>query len=148
MWKKQVHSWRELTSGYRSSLVSGALACLVSLFINLLVCFWAATLPLPSGDHHSGGRRALYEGSCDEVDSINTRLHVLINILIVVVLSACSYGIQCLSAPTRRRLDKEHSQNKYLDIGVASVRSLWQQKWGVRIPWILLLLSSLPFHLL
>lgn len=139
-------SWKDITSGYRFSLVSGAFACLVTLIVNISVTIWVAKLPDVDGD--SGGRRVLYEGSCSKSKTINTGLHVLINLLSSVLLSASNYGIQCLSAPTREQVDKAHHQDDYLDIGVVSLGNLSHQTHLTRALWFTLFLSSLPLHLL
>ncbi|KAF1817289.1 hypothetical protein P152DRAFT_463494 [Eremomyces bilateralis CBS 781.70] len=45
--------------------------------------------------------------------------------------------MQCLSAPTRREVDREHQREKWLDIGVPNVRNLIKIRWT----------RSLPLHL-
>lgn len=144
--KRQARTWRQITSGYRFSLVVGASTCLVVLVINTAVTIWAATLPDVKGE--SAGRRVLYEGSCTKSKNINTGLHVIINVLSSVLLSASNYGIQCLSAPTREQIYKEHARNRYLDIGIVSIRNISGQTTLSRALLFTLFLSSVPLHLL
>lgn len=55
--------------------------------------------------------------------------------------------MQCLSAPTRKEIDRAHARGVWLDIGIPSVRNLrYISKRRVLI-WALLGLSSLPLHL-
>lgn len=143
-----VRSWGEITSGYRFSLVCGASSCLVILVVNLAVTIWAVTLPDVHSDGISMGRRVLYQGSCDQSRAINTGLHVLINIISSVLLGASNYGIQCLSAPTREQVDEAHARNDFLDIGIVSIRNMFRQTPGALGLWLLLVLSSVPLHLL
>lgn len=51
-------------------------------------------------------------------------LHLVINALSTLLLSATNYAMQCLSSPTRKEVDKPHRHYIWLDIGVLSVRSL------------------------
>lgn len=137
---------RKSISGYRLSLVGGAVACSVALIINLVVTIWAATLPDLDGD--GSGRRVLYEGPCDVSKNLNTGLHVLINLLSSVLLAASNYEIQCLSAPTREQVNMAHAEGSFLDIGIVSIRNLRWQSRATRILWATLVLSSIPLHLL
>lgn len=143
-----VHSWHDITSGYRLSLFWGAVACLVTLIFNVAVTIWAGTLPNVDDGGTFNGRRVLYEGSCDKSRQINTGLHLLINLLSSVLLGATSYAIQCLSAPTRKQIDDAHAKYDYLDIGIISVRNLLRQTPLTRVLWFALMLSSVPLHLL
>ena len=56
--------------------------------------------------------------------------------------------MQCLAAPTREELDRAHGRHSWLDIGVNSVRNLWRINTVRALLWLVLAVSSLPFHLL
>ena len=78
---------------------------------------------------------------------LNFWLHMVINILSTSLLGASNYSMQCLSAPTRRDIDKAHSKRTWLDIGIPSYRNLAgisRLRLGL---WCLLALSSIPLHL-
>ncbi|KAH6889430.1 hypothetical protein B0T10DRAFT_404784 [Thelonectria olida] len=135
-------------SGWRVSLIGGAIASLVVLIINLAITLWSINLPTGVFEVSDTGRRVLFEGSCSTSRRLNTLLHLLINILSSILLAASSYGMQCLSAPTRAEVDKAHRAQKWMDIGILSVRNLRLISWQRSIPWIVLMLSSLPLHLL
>ena len=92
--------------------------------------------------------RNLYEGSCSTSRSVNTGLHVVVNILSMLLVTGSSYCMQILSAPTRREVDLAHSHRTWVDIGVLSLRNLSRvSKWRVFL-WVLLGISSVTLHLL
>ena len=83
------------------------------------------------------------------VDDWSTALHVVINILSSLLLSASNYTMQCLGSPTRKEIDMAHSKGSWLDIGLPSV---WNIAGRINIRrilfWWILALSSMPIHLL
>ena len=91
---------------------------------------------------------ALYKGDCSKSKGWATGLHVIINGLSTIMLAATNYCMQCLGAPSRADIDSAHAQQRWLDIGTPSIRNL--RFFGRRhiILWLLLLVTSLPIHLL
>ncbi|KAL8708100.1 MAG: hypothetical protein Q9220_006954 [cf. Caloplaca sp. 1 TL-2023] len=55
--------------------------------------------------------------------------------------------MQCLSAPTRDEIDRAHQRQRWLDIGVPSIRNLRAMSWYRISLWFLLASSSIPLHL-
>jgi hypothetical protein len=94
------------------------------------------------------GLGTLYSGDCERVNAWNTALHVIINALSSLLLSASNYAIQCLASPTRSECDKAHANRDWLDIGVSGLRNLTRISWQRRILWALIGISSIPIHLL
>jgi hypothetical protein len=89
------------------------------------------------------------ETSCAQAKTINTGVHVLINVLSTILLAGSNYCMQCLSAPTREQIDEAHRQSRWVDVGVPSIRNLfYTASRGNLILWLLLCFSSLPLHLL
>jgi hypothetical protein len=88
------------------------------------------------------------EGDCKDVKYLNTGLHVIINIFSTILLSGSNYCMQCLSAPTREDVDQAHAKGKWLVIGVPSFRNLMRISGKRFLLWSLLIISSLPLHLL
>jgi hypothetical protein len=88
------------------------------------------------------------EGSCKAVSRWNLGLHIGINILSSAMLGASNYTMQCVTAPTREECDSAHARNRWLDIGVPSIRNLAHISRHRKILWALLALSSTPIHLL
>lgn len=130
----------------RSALLfaGGALAAFIA---NLSFTIWATTRP---GSKISGGVGVLAEETtCTRAKTIDTGMHVLINVLSTVLLAGSNYCMQCLSAPTRRQIDEAHRAGRWVDVGVQSVRNLVFAVSGRNaLLWVLLSLSSLPLHLL
>lgn len=129
-------------AGWRAGVFYAGVAIAVVFLINLCVTIWALT----QGSEH--GHALLYEGSCSTTTRLNTGIHFIINAFGSIMLAGTNYAMQCLSSPTRQEIDLAHAQNRWLDIGVPSVRNLKhisrQRKWL----WFVLGLSSIPLHLL
>ena len=71
-----------------------------------------------------------------------------INILSTLLLGASNHAAQLLSAPSRKDLDRQHARGVWLDIGVSSVRNFrYLPLWRTAI-WAVLVLSTVPLHLL
>lgn len=115
------------------------------LLVNVILTIWAAST---FRDTLEGGIGTAYEGSCDVVNSWARWLHIAINALSSLLLSASNYTMQCLSSPTRKEIDRAHAKQDWLDIGVAGVRNLKKIRWHRVALWWALGLSSVPIHLL
>lgn len=94
----------------------------------------------------AGGVVSLYEGSCSWAKNVDIAAHLLINALSTLLLGASNLCMQLLAAPTRKEVDKAHSQNRWLDIGVPSWRNLKSIKRTRCLMWCVLGLSSVPLH--
>ena len=73
----------------------------------------------------------VFRANCKTSNALDIFVYLLINILNTCLLGASNYCMQCLSSPTRDDVDKAHSKNKWVDIGVRKV-----------LMWGLLALSS------
>lgn len=125
-------------------------ACVASviLFLNIALTIIAAILSYSKFRGHGFTSAVLYQGSCSLSKNWVRGLHVLINILSTVVLAASNYCMQCLSSPSRENVVVAHSQWRWLDIGVSSMENLRFVGWKRCMLWVLLLISSLPIHLM
>jgi hypothetical protein len=94
------------------------------------------------------GIYTIYQGDDVSIWRLNTALHVLINALSTVLLSASNYTMQVLSSPTRVEVDAAHAKGSWLDIGILSPRSLRGIAKKRAILWLTLAASSVPLHLL
>jgi len=130
---------QEYLHGWRFGAIGCALAATVVFLVNLVVTIVCT-------QYQTNG--ALYTGDCDRVEKINTILHWFINLLSSVLLSSSNYCMQCLSAATRKEIDVAHARGKWLDIGILSTRNLRCIAKKRAFLWAVLLLSSLPLHLL
>jgi hypothetical protein len=136
---------RSRAEGWRSGVLFCASSATLVFVFNLVLTIWAVA------NHGWGGkegRQILYEGSCDTSGRLNTGLHLLINALSTILLSASNYSMQTLSAPTRKDTDKAHAEERWLDIGLLSVRNLRSVSKSRAILWCVLGVTSLPLHLL
>ncbi|KAF7198361.1 hypothetical protein HII31_00100 [Pseudocercospora fuligena] len=133
---------RKLSGWHFGVRVCAWTATCVGLMNTILLIAGAAKFPV-----HDGIGVA-YEGSCDVVDHWTTWLHILINALSSLLLSASNYTMQALAAPTRAEVDRAHAKGDWMDIGVASVRNLSRIKWLRIVLWWVLAVSSVPIHLL
>lgn len=96
-----------------------------------------------------GGIGTLYDGDCHYVERATVWLHVAINVLSSLLLSASNYTMQALSSPTREEVDRAHQKRDWVDIGTPSVRNIWGRISRRRTAlWWILGLSSVPIHLL
>jgi hypothetical protein len=94
------------------------------------------------------GIATIFTGSADEVSRMSTLLHVIINVLSTLLLSASNYAMQVLSAPTRNECVKAHQQRQWLDIGILSMRNIGSLTLLRKVLWFALGRSSIPLHLL
>ncbi|KAJ8109018.1 hypothetical protein OPT61_g7764 [Boeremia exigua] len=136
-----LQRYKHRFSGWRFGVLNFAVWASIVFLINLVVTIWGSLA-------HKGDQRVLYEGDCKRTKSLNSGLHLLINILSTILLSGSNYCMQCLSAPTRSEVDLAHGARRWLDIGVPSLRNLRRISRRRFILWLLLATSSLPLHLL
>jgi hypothetical protein len=90
----------------------------------------------------------LYEGRCTVPKGWVSGLHLIINILSTGLLSASNYCMQHLNAPSRQDVDRAHENRTWLSIGVQNFRNLLVVGRKQATLWGLLLITSLPIHLL
>lgn len=130
-------------SGWHFGVCGCALVAGSVCGINMILTIWAS---LKFGV--TGGIGTIQDGQCSKTKNLSLWLHLAINALSTLLLSASNYCMQCLSSPTRGEVDKAHSRHVWLDIGVPSVRNLRRISWSRIILWWLLALSSIPLHLM
>ncbi len=111
--------------------------------INLILTVWATS----TYGLKNGGLGTIQKGSCKETARLSLWLHLVINALSTFLLGASNYSMQCLASPTREEVDRAHHQNKWLDIGIPSVRNLSRIARHRIVLWWLLAVSSVPLHL-
>lgn len=127
---------------------SRALMVQIVVIISILVSNLALTIVAVNRYDSESGVGLIYEGDCTTVAKLNLWLHLLINLLSTGMLSASNYCMQLQAAPTRRDINRAHGGNKWLDIGVPSVRNLAHISNWRRLSWFLLAFSSIPIHLM
>jgi hypothetical protein len=138
-----IHKRRYRFKSWKVGVTTAAVMTTAVLLVNFLLTVWAS---VKFG--LDGGIGTVYEGACSTVSAWSFWLHILINGLSSMLLSASNYTMQCVTAPTRRECHRAHSRGDWLDVGVPSVRNLFRISWKRRIMWALLAFSSTPIHLL
>ena len=129
--------------GYHFGVLLCAYTAVTVTVINLAFLIWAIS---KSGLREDLG--TLQDGNCGRIQKSSLWIHLAINVLSTILLSASNYTMQCLSSPTRNEIDKAHGHGIWLDVGVPSFRNLRKiSRYRVTLWWILAL-SSIPLHLL
>ena len=139
----QPSTRRRYMTGWRCAVVNYIVLVSLILAINIGVSAWV-------GAHYGfrSGLGTLASNKCSKIQRANVAIHLVINALATALLSGSNYCMQCLSAPTRKDLDRAHSNGQYVEIGVPSFHNLTKISRRKMLSWILLFLSSLPLHLL
>lgn len=136
-------TWRRKLQGWRFGLALNTSTATLVLVINIMLVGIAG-----SKNKLDEGIGSLYVGDCAVVDNWNIGLHLMINALSSILLSASNYAMQCVSSPTRPECDAAHKRGDWLDIGIAGTRNLSRIGLQRRIIWVVLAVSSVPLHLL
>ncbi|KAK5094027.1 hypothetical protein LTR70_005468 [Exophiala xenobiotica] len=136
--KKRLCGWR---AGLTLAITADILVLLLAL---------GFTIGAAIGFERGGGymESIIVNGSCSRTKSLGTWLHLFINVLSTILLSTSSFTMQCVASPTRQEVDKAHEKNNFLTIGVPSLRNLIYVAKPRAILYALILLTSLPLHLL
>jgi hypothetical protein len=114
----------------------------LALVINTSFLIWASRT-----FKFEHGVAQVFAGNCQQAETINTWIHLVINALSTTLLSSSNYCMQILSAPTRKEIDSAHAKQRWLDFGVPSIRNLKAVSNRKVVAWWLLGLSSVPLHL-
>jgi hypothetical protein len=107
-----VASWKQESrfNGWQWGVLTGsAIGGLV-----LLNCAFVL-IGAKSRSGYNEGIATIFTGRADKVSLISTLLHIAINVLSTLLLSARNYAMQVLSAPTDNECIKAHRQGQWLD---------------------------------
>ncbi|KAI0134135.1 hypothetical protein BJ170DRAFT_186368 [Xylariales sp. AK1849] len=110
---------RRLLTGWRGGVAFNTLLSLLILLV-AVVCL----IIVVTKSQIISGESTIFSGSCQTAASINTALHVVINIFTIIILAGGNYVFQVLSSPTRNELAVAHDKKRWLDIGIPSLRNL------------------------
>lgn len=128
---------------WRFTVASGALAGILILSVNII------TLGAVYGQSELvNNSLALPAGPCGRARATSLGAHVIINILSTILLAYSNFSMQCLSSPTRKEIDMAHSKQKWLHIGVPSLRNVFFVSRKKAALWIILGASSFPLHMI
>jgi len=132
----RFHGWRMgvLLGSFASSLV---LCCNIGILV-------FGSLRHGSADNFT----VLSTGNAKDMSWWSSAIHIVINALSTVLLAASNYTMQVLSSPTRGDIDRAHSGRHWLDIGILSVHNFGYIPNRRRFLCVIMVLSSIPIHLL
>ncbi|KAK5018825.1 hypothetical protein BJ546DRAFT_270012 [Cryomyces antarcticus] len=133
---------RRYLAGWRFGLLRAALTAAVAFIVNTSVDAWMFRVY-----GRSGGSGVVFQGTCSAVETANVLIHLALNILSTLLLSASNYCMQGLSAPTRAEVDKAHAKRRWVDVGISSIRNLRSIGRARLILWSLLAGTSVLIHL-
>lgn len=139
---QKIRSRLWLIQGWRKNATCGAIATALVLLFNVILLIWSSGKPVVDGFH------TIYSGSCGESKKRSTLCHLAINVLSTILLAAGNVGMQCLIAPTRRDIDRAHSEGAWMHVGVLSMRNILHIPRQRKFVCYILVLSSIPLHLL
>lgn len=102
----------------------GGVALTISLaFMCLLVAIVAVILGATT-KRLTGSPETIFEGKCGRARAIDLGLHAMINVFALFFIAGGNYGAQVLASPTRTEVATAHSKQRWLDIGIPSMRNL------------------------
>jgi hypothetical protein len=115
----KVSTVRKLISGWRGGVgLNMFLAFLI--FVVIVVCLILAV----TTDLISAQQTIAVTDKCGKILTLNQGLHGLANVLGVFFVVGANYVAQILVSPTRPELDAAHQNQRWLDIGIPSMRNL------------------------
>ena len=146
LWLSRDSRWKPLFEGWRFGVFASIIAVTVCLVAELIMLACAVAFSKPEGNKHGIG--VLYTGGCKNVERSATLLAIPINIISTILVATSNYVMQCLSAPTRKDIDRAHAAGSYLNIGISSVHNLVHNVSWKSALWLVLVITTIPIHLL
>jgi hypothetical protein len=136
---------QRLLTGWRVGTLVSLCGTISVCVFNFIVTIWVWKGPNYEVEGFIG---TLFSGNCAKVRHINVWVHLMVNTLSTLLLCASNYCMQVLSAPNREEVDRAHTRRTWLYIGGPSLHNLWRIGRGRVLMWALLMVSSLPLHLM
>jgi uncharacterized membrane protein (DUF485 family) len=116
--EEHQRGFRRLFTGWRGGLTFNILLTILILLAAVICLILVA-----SKSQILSGEATIFSGSCTMASSINTGLHVAINVLTIILLAGGNYFLQVVSSPMRHELAVAHNKKQWLDIGIPSLRN-------------------------
>jgi hypothetical protein len=142
--KAKLTRWQKLKSTHKNLLLLMCTLAGLTFTINLVT----AVIFRYKYDAQGGYEGELFRGDCVFAADLDLGLHIAINVLSTMLLSASNLSMQLLLAPTRGMIEKAHKKDTWLDIGIPSVRNFRHVELRKKVLWVILAISSLPLHFL
>jgi hypothetical protein len=126
--------------------VTASLIGVVAVFLcNIAITIWVWKRP---NSTIQDSMEILFQGDCARAPSLNVWIHSVVNAFSTLLLAASNFCLQVLSAPSPKDLARAHEKRQRLQIGLPSLRNLWRIGKDRTFLCVVLLLSSVPLHLL
>jgi hypothetical protein len=135
---------RPSTSGWRRAAHVNS-TILATITVMMICCL------IITGTRTKGLMKAymFFSGNCEgSVANLNVGLHLVLNAVSTAVFASSNFFMQVLNSPSREEIDAIHAKGSYLSIGVPSIRNAFRVGRFKMYSWIVLLLSSIPIHIL
>jgi hypothetical protein len=132
-----------LLFGYQSFLFYRVIAVAITFVFNVAWLIWAKVQYGIVGNIGT-----IQRGDCDAIENLNTRLHVIINVLTTIVLAASTTFMILAYSPSRPEINAAHARHKRLSAGSIGFRNLKYISREKMLIYVILVLSSVPLHLL
>ncbi|KAB5525714.1 hypothetical protein GE09DRAFT_1257422 [Coniochaeta sp. 2T2.1] len=145
-WEKRPRGsrgWKKLLAGWRGGIALNVLLGLIVLVTGFVCLIYAAAKVSLSANES-----VIFSGSCVTAKSINTGVHALINVFVVVLLAGGNYVFQVLGSPTRDEVDAAHEKKKWLYMGIPSVKNLVRISRGRAFLAVLVLLVAVATQII
>ncbi|KAK7180802.1 uncharacterized protein CC84DRAFT_1243616 [Paraphaeosphaeria sporulosa] len=105
--------------GWRMGVLIGSCMLASILYFNIVVLIVAAT----KGSGFKEGFAEPFSSDPQRMSRLSSAIHIVINVLSTLFLSANNYIMHVLSSPTRAGVDREHRKGKWFDIGVLPIHN-------------------------
>jgi hypothetical protein len=141
-----ANKWKQKSrfNGWQWGVLTGSIVSALVLVMNCVFVLVGAL----TGQGYDEGIATIFTGNADDVSRMSTLLHIVINVLSTLLLSASNYAMQVLTAPTRDQCLEAHRQGSFLDIGILSLRNIKSISLRSKLLYFALAISSIPLHLL
>ncbi|KAK3377448.1 hypothetical protein B0H63DRAFT_451333 [Podospora didyma] len=133
--------WLSSTGWRRTAVINTILIGLLSLLL-LGLLMWSSI--------KAGGIEKVhifFEGYCASSRQRNFAVHFLLNSLSTGIIASSNFFMQVLNSPSRIEADKAHEKEKYVEIGVPSIKNFPHVARLKTMLWVGFCLSSVPIHL-
>lgn len=127
-------------SGWRTGVAANIVFVAIIFIFNIVFVIWARAR------RRQGN--IVFQNDCKRTGTWMLAAHGIINVLGSIALGSSNYAMQVLLSPTREEVNRAHSKRKWVYIGGQSFGN-FRHISSIRIfLWVLLAVSSIPFHLM
>lgn len=110
---------RRFMTGWRGGVALNMSLAFICLVVAIVVVIIAATT-----ERLTGKPETIFEGKCGKARSVDLGLHALFNVFALFFIAGGNYVAQVLASPTRTEVASAHAKQRWLDIGIPSIRNL------------------------